>query len=155
MTPLVLQDELVAELQKILGDHYYRTPAGTMAPMKVYPQCLPINETDDEDDPVPYTIVRLNNGEDDGTRDSYHTVKLVIVFAVWDDSLESQGHRDIANLIHKVYERFQRNPNLNGKAVFQGEFNWMLQDDNYYPYSFGACSLRFHIAAIRREDPFV
>lgn len=155
MTPLMLQDELVEELKCLFKGYLYKASSGERVPINVFPQSIPINETDDEDDPIPYIIVRLNSSKDDGTRDSFNTVKLVIIIGIWDNALDAQGHRDVSNIIHKIYERFQTTPNLNGKAVFSGEFNWLLQEDNYYPYSFGACSLKFHIAAIRREDPFV
>lgn len=154
MTPLVLQDELVEEMKRLLSNYLYKTPAGGRIPINVYAQNIPVNETDEDEDPIPYIIVRLNSGDDDGTRDSFNKVKLVIIIGIWDDSLDNQGHRDILNIVQKVYERFHTNPNLNNKAVYAGEFNWALQDDTYYPYSFGACSLNFNIAAIRREDEF-
>lgn len=154
MTPLMLQDELVEEVKRLLEDYLYKMPTGERVPVKVYAQNIPVNETDDEEEPIPYIIVRLNSGEDSGIRDSVNTVKLVIIIGIWDDGLEAQGHRDVMNIIQKVYMRFQTNPNLNNKAVYSGEFNWALQEDGYYPYFFGACSLSFHIAAIRREDRF-
>ena len=155
MTPLMLQDALIEELKDIFKDYLYKTPQGKRIPINVYAQNLPVNETDDDADPVPYMIVRLKSGEDKGTVDSGNTVTLVIVISTWDDALDNQGHRDAMNIIQKIQHRFQSNPNLNGKGFFSGEFNWAMQDDNYYPYSFGACSLKFTIAAIRREDPFV
>ena len=155
MTPIMLQDELVEEIKRLLHDNLYKKP-GTkeIVPINVFPQSIPVNETDEEDDPIPYVIVRLNSGKDEGIRDSNHTVKLVVIIGIWDDSLNSQGHRDVSNIIFKIYNRFQTNPNLNGVAVHTGEFNWALQEDGYYPYFFGACSLDFNIAAIRREDKF-
>ena len=155
MIPVMLQDELVEEIKGLLSNNLYKKP-GTKkkVPINVFPQSIPVNETDDEDDPVPYVIVRLNSGKDAGTRDSNHAVKLVVIIGIWDDNRNSQGHRDVMNIIDKIYERFQTNPNLNGVAVHSGEFNWALQEDGYFPYFFGACSLDFHIAAVRREDKF-
>lgn len=156
MTPLMLQEALAEEIERLLSDNLYKKP-GTkeLVPINVFLQSIPVNETDEEDSPVPYVIVRLNSGKDAGTRDSNHAVKLVVIIGIWDDSLESQGHRDVMNIIDKIYYRFQTNPNLNGVAVHSGEFNWALQEDGYYPYFFGACTLDFHIAAVRREDKFV
>lgn len=154
MTPIMLQDELVEEMKRLLAGNLYKTPAGELKAINVYAQSIPVNETDDDEDPIPYIIVRLNSGEDDGTRDSFNSVKLVIIIGIWDDSLDSQGHRDVLNIIQKVYERFHKTPNLNNTAVYDGDFNWALQEDGYYPYFFGACSLKFRIAAIRREDEF-
>lgn len=154
MTPLELQDELVAEMQKIFAGNKYQTPAGERVPINVFAQSIPVNESDEDDDPIPYIIIRLNSGEDKGGRDSNNTVKLVVIIGIYDHEREAQGHRDVMNIIQKVYQRFHEDPNLNGKAVYAGEFDWAMQEDTYYPYSFGACSLSFHIAAIRREDPF-
>lgn len=155
MTPVMLQDELVEEIKRLLSDNLYKKPGTTeRVPINVFPQSIPVNETDDDEDPIPYIIVRLNSGKDVGTRDSNHTVKLVVIIGIWDDNQNSQGHRDVMNIISKIYDRFQTNPKLNGVAVHSGEFNWALQEDGYFPYFFGACSLDFHIAAIRREDKF-
>ena len=154
MTPLMLQDELVEEMKRLLEGYRYKNPTGERVPMQVFAQNIPVNETDDDEDPIPYVIVRLNSGSDAGIRDSSNTVKLVIIIGIWDDALDAQGHRDVMNIIQKVYERFHTNPNLNNLAVYNGDFNWALQEDGYYPYSFGACTLSFHIAAIRREDRF-
>lgn len=154
MTPLILQDELVKEIGVILNDYLYQTPGGDKVPIHVYAQSLPINETDEDEEPVPYIIVRLSSGDDSGAKDSFNTVKLVIIIGLWDGNLDAQGHRDVMNIIQKIYERFHKDPNLNNKAVYSGEFHWMMQEDGYYPYFFGACSMNFRIAAIRREDRF-
>ena len=154
MTPIELIDELADEYKRMFRDYLYKNPLGEEVKLSVFKHSLPINETDDETDPVPYIIVRLNSGEDKGGKDSFNTVKLVCIICSWDDSLDSQGYRDILNIIQKIYHRFAVSPNLNGKAAFSGEFDWVLQEDDYYPYYFGACSLTFNIAAIRREDEF-
>lgn len=154
-TPIMLQDALVEELKRLFKDYLYKHPVTKkLVPINVFSQHIPVNETDDEDDPVPYIIVRLNSGKDAGTRESFHAVKLVIIIGIWDDALDSQGHRDVLNIINKIYARFQKEPNLSNIAVCDGEFNWVLQEDGYYPYFFGACSLNFNISAIRREDKF-
>ncbi len=154
MTPLELQDELVCEIGRLLSGCTYRTPAGEHIPIHVFAQNIPINETEDEDDPVPYIIVRLDSGEDDGTRESFNTVSVVVVIGTWDDALDAQGHRDVMNIIQKIYQRFHENPDLNRKAAYAGGFKWAIQDDAYYPYTFGACHIKFRIAAVRREDYF-
>lgn len=166
MTPLELQDELVGEMSRILDGYTYKTPGGERIPIHVFAQNIPMkevhNEYDDEadigdaleDDSIPYIIVRLISGEDDGTRESVNTVSIVAIVGIWDDALDAQGHRDVMNIIQKIYQRFHENPDLNRKAAYAGGFKWAMQDDTYYPYSFGACHMKFHIAAVRREDYF-
>lgn len=155
MTPVELQDALVEEIKKIFKNYAYKTPAGgKRVPVNVYPQSIPINETDEEEDPVPYIIVRLSTGDDDGSQESFNDVNIVIIIGLWDDDMKAQGYRDVMSIMWKIYERFHRNPNLDNKAIYKGKFHWMVQEDNYYPYYFGACSISFHIAAIRREDEY-
>lgn len=153
MTPIELIDELAKELKSIFKGQEYKSSNGKYVPLNIYKHALPINETDDDPDRIPYVIVRVSSGKDDGPGDSFNTVKLVIIIATWDDSLDQQGYRDVLNIIQKIYERFQKSPNLNNKAAFDGKFEWLLQEDDYNPFFFGACSLQFSIAAVRREDP--
>lgn len=154
MTPLDLQDELCKEVAKILDGYLYKTTSGNRVPMHVYPQNVPVSPNDEDDDQIiPYVIVRLNSGDDTGAKDSFNVVHVVFIVGVVDNGDDQQGYRDCMNVYQKIYQRFQQRPNLNGKAVFNGEFHWANQDDGYYPYFFGACSLSFNIPAIRREDP--
>lgn len=174
MTPLDLQDELVEEIKRIFNasEYLYKKPTDPsededeiedveekergfeLVPIQVFAQDIPVLDTDDESDPVPYIIVRLNSGSDEGTRDSFNEVKLVIIIGIWDDNPDQQGYRDVMNIIQKLYHRFHKDPNLNGKAAYSGGFKWAMQEDGYFPYFFGACTLTFNIAAIRREDRF-
>lgn len=174
MTPINLQDDLVDELKHLFEPFAYKAPLDIedfedetedsekeaaeqprykRVPLNVYAQALPVQESDEDADPVPYLIVRLSSGSDSGGESSFNTVKLVIIIGIWDDDLSNQGHRDVLNIIQKIYERFSKNPCLNHRSVYTGEWNWALQEDGYFPYYFGACSMSFNIAAIRREDP--
>lgn len=175
MTPLFLQDDLIDDLKEMFELFSYKTPdyeaiedpdydeieprynkptPFKMVPLNIYAQQLPVQQSDDDIDPVPYLIVRLNSGHDVGDGASNNTVKLVIVIGIWDDDPQNQGHRDVMNIIDKIYERFSKNPCLKNKYVFAGDFNWALQEDGYFPYHFGACSMAFNISSIRREDPY-
>ena len=153
-TPLDLQDELAKEIERLLSENRYKAPGGEMAKMRVFTQNIPINETDDEEDPIPYVIVRLSGGDDNGAKDSFNTVEVVLIVGIFDDSLDEQGYRDIMGVMNKIYHRFHKDPRLSESAVYAGAFKWMLQEDSYYPYSFGACNMNFYIPAIRREDPY-
>lgn len=153
MTALDLQDKLVEEIPKILADYKYKDPNGDYKDINVYKQDVPRYETDEDEDPVPYIIVRLHNGEDEGAKHSNNKVVVVLIIATYDHGLDVQGYRDVMNIIDKIYARFEKEPLLKDAGVFDGEFHWALQEDAYYPYFFGSCSLNFNIPAIRREDP--
>lgn len=154
MTPEMLQDALVEEIKNILSDRRYKTPAGDLIPINVYPQNIPVEQSDDDADPVPYIIVRLSGGEDKGGFDSNNVCKILIIMGIYDMDSSAQGHRHLLNIINKIYERFQINPCLDNKFVYQGGFKWDIQEDGYYPYYFGAMEMSFNIPALRREDKF-
>ena len=169
MTPVELQDELAEEIRCILDGHTYKKPTEPLGEepggsddeasarrtaIRVFTQDVPILETDNDADPIPYVIVRLRSGSDDGTRESFNEVSLIIIIGLWDDSLDQQGYRDVMSIIQKIYHRFHTDPNLNGKAAYSGSFKWAVQEDGYFPYFFGACNMTFRIAAVRREDRF-
>ena len=79
MTPLDLQDELAKVIEELFSGYDYRLPGGGRSKLNIFTQHIPINQTDDEEEPVPYIIVRLSSGDDDGTRDSYNTVRVLII----------------------------------------------------------------------------
>lgn len=136
------------------GDKPKADAPAERVPIQIFSQDIPIYETDSEEDPVPYIIVRLSDGSDEGGRDSENLVNLVIIIGIWDGGLKRTGYRDVMNIIQKIYMRFHKNPDLNRKAAYKGNFKWAIQNDAYQPYSFGACHVTFKIAAIRREDEF-
>lgn len=154
MVPEMLQDELAEEMKRLFADDQFKTPAGEMTSINVYTQSLPIPESDDDDDPAPYIIVRIVKGDDSGEADSNHAVKILLIIGIFDDDLAAQGHRTVLHIINKIYRRFKADPNLNNKYVYDGPFLWEIQDDAYYPYYFGAVQGSFNIPAIRREDKF-
>ena len=162
MTPIELQDMLVAEMESLFYDWLFKNAkynpddpeSQERVPLRVFAQHIPINNIDGEVDPIPYLIVRLASGDDEGTAGSENLVKVIFIAGIWDDAAEAQGHRDIAHIFQVIYQRFQENPSLNNKATYNGEWHWALQEDNYYPFYFGACQMRFIIPALRREDPY-
>lgn len=154
MTPLMLQDALVEEIKNLFAEDRFKAPGDRMVPINVFSQSLPIQESDEDEDPVPYIIVRLSKGIDEGTAESNNTVKLVVIVGLYDMDPNAQGHRDLLHVIGTLYERFQKKPCLAGKYVFTGAFEWAIQEDGYFPYYFGVAEMLFNIPAIRREDEF-
>ena len=156
MTPLGLIDTLKDELEEMFSEHRYKCKKGEQVPLNIYKQNIPklsIDYSQDEQ-PVPYIIIRLMKGTDPGTRDSDYTVSVCLIVGVWDGNDDAQGYRDVQSIFQKIYLRFATDPNLRGKAAFTGDWNWAAQEDNYYPYFFAACALDFNIPAVRKEIPY-
>jgi hypothetical protein len=176
-----LQQDLVDELKRLFDGALFRTPGEPdesgkpkMAPLRVFPQALPIPEpanppdgdldpelieeglglSDLNADPYPYIIVRVESGsikEIGGEQ----TVKATLLFGAFDDSYTNQGHRDVLHMIQKIYERFSKNAILAAKYENVMPINWALQDEESYPYYFGGMELFFNTLPIGREDPYV
>ena len=83
MTPIEFQDALAAEIRHILKPYAYKTPASERVSMNVFTQSIPVQQTDDEEDPFPYVIVRLSSGENPLGKDSFNTVSVILIIGIW------------------------------------------------------------------------
>lgn len=151
MTPLILQEELVKELNMLFDGYGFND--GTK--LNVYEQQLPIikNEDENEDDVFPYIIVRVETGTTKSA-DEAQEVQLTLVFGCCNEDTKNDGHKTIMGMIQRVYERFQKEPMLASKYMYRDPFQFALQDEESFPYYFGAASMIFRTAAIRREDMY-
>ena len=102
---------------------------------------------------MPYIIVRLETGSTKSGTDPQE-VLVTLLFGYFDDSPENNGHKGVLGMIQKVHERFEKQPMLANQFMFQDPFDLALQDEESFPYFFGAASMTFKTAAIRKEDKF-
>lgn len=153
MTATMLQEEIVKELEAIFRGDLFKNSLGEYAKLNVYEQQLPIREDEDSPDPMPYIIVRLETGSTKSGTDPQE-VLVTLLFGYFDDSPENNGHKGVLGMIQKVHERFEKQPMLANQFMFQDPFDWALQDEESFPYFFGAASMTFKTAAIRKEDKF-
>lgn len=176
MVATFLQDDLVEELKKIFENFRLKNPDGETSKINVFAQELPIlpptippaegtdpvlleeglADTDpaDVEDPYPYAIVRIGDGEIKNI-DGDQAVTVLIILGVFDDALNNQGHKDVLNMIDKITERFRKNAILAKKYECQHPIQWTLQEEQSYPYYVGGIALTFSTLQIRREDPYV
>lgn len=171
MVAALLQSELTDELRKILSDFRLKNPKGETCSINIFEQLLPMPEPSGRvetapellenglaeeqtaPDPYPYILVRTMDGEIED-ENSTQKVNLALLIGIYDSDYNKQGHKDILNIVARIYERFAKMPVLNGKYIIQYPVLWALQDEETYPYYFGGMNLAFEIAAIRREDPY-
>ena len=161
MTALEFQQQLKDELVKVFKNCKYKDPSGNRVPLNFFTQHLPVADREDEDDPFPYIIVKLAGGDDPGNGPGNYSIRAILVIGVYDEDRDAQGHQDVLNIIHKIYERFSLDPRLDDEAIYLIEngsgdngFHWAIQEDAYYPYFIGACTMNFAIPSIRREDKY-
>lgn len=113
-----------------------------------------INET--EEDAVfdcPWCLIKLVGGRIPGINQKQE-IDVAVCFGIFNDSPTNQGHQEILNLIQKTYERFATNPLLDGQYTCSGNFEWVLQEEDTFPYFFGAISMKFSFWGFRRENKF-
>jgi hypothetical protein len=177
-----LQQDLMEELVRIFNDETFKAPGDPSddgnekrASLHVFAQNLSIPEptqlvaedvdpaiieegadfmeASGIDDLFPYIIVRVETGKVQQI-DGNQTVEVRLLFGVYDDAYLNNGHRDVLHMIHKIYERFSKNPLLAGKYELVMPMEWALQDEGSYPYFFGGMDLNFETLPIVREDPY-
>lgn len=175
MVATFLQDDLAAELEEVFKNTRLKNPQGELSPINIFKQELPIpppatppegdydpelieadeglSDLVDQEDPYPYAIVRVNDGEITSI-DGDQKVSVLIIFGVIDRELKNQGHKGVLNLIQKVYERFSKNAILAAKYECVTPIEWTLQDEASFPYFIGGMKLNFLTHPIRREDPY-
>ena len=163
MTPIALQDALIREMEHLFKEKMFLKPPKENSDedaerkkthLRIFRQNLSVEYSGDDKDPMPYMIVRVQSGKYT-EKTGLNKVQVVIIMGIFDDSSDNQGYTDILNSIQKIYERFAKNPNLENKFLYDAEtFEWTIQEDDYYPYYFGAATMKFIIPNIEREDPF-
>lgn len=106
-----------------------------------------------EEDPYPYGIVKIDSGELQPAQ-NVHEVQTTLIFGIFDDDKKCQGHQVIMNMIHKIAERFTRNPYLKEKYRMNNEagITWVIDDVDEYPYYFGAMVMKWDTFFVRLED---
>lgn len=172
MIATFLQDDLAADLAETFKHFRLKNPQGETASLNIFKQSLPIPTAKDipdtvtdedleegiynaeaEEDPYPYIIVRVEQGTIENI-DQEQAVIVNLIIGVIDRDYKNQGHKDVLNIIQKIYERFAKNAILAKKYECVMPIEWALQDEESYPYFFGGMALKFETIPIRREDPY-
>lgn len=150
MNARILQDALVADLQKLLKNRRYKTPDGGTAALSVFSQNLPKRVSEDDDDPFPYIIARIDSGDIDTQTDPYK-VAVFLLIGIFDDDAKNQGHRAVLEIMEVIQQHYEETPLLDGQFTFTDPFHWALQDEESYPYFFGGVEVNFALPAPRRK----
>lgn len=149
------QGELLQEVKTILKDLRMKNTSGEYVDgLNAYEQELPIVTQDDEDESTffPYVIVKLDEAETQ--EEESWKIHVFLLLGIYDDSTENNGHKEILNIIERIQQRFEKEPLLNGKYRADPEMSWALQDEQTYPFFFGAVEMYFWIPKIGREDRY-
>ena len=150
MTPWDLQKSLIAEIEELLAQMQLKNAAGEdVFGVKGYEQRLP-EITDDEEDQsqfFPYFIVRIEEGNTP-TDDEPWLVGTTVLFGICDYDKETNRHRTILEMITKITNRFLERPLLDSKFRANQNVSFALQDEDTYPFYFGAIDIKFYVPKI-------
>lgn len=144
MTARELQAVAVEDIKALLANDHFKAPDGEMKAPQVFPQALPKRNSDNDDDPFPYVIVRIDSGGIDSQTDP-HKVALVLLIGIYDDNESNQGHTSVLEIVERIQRHYEEKPLLANQFKFIDPFNWALQDEESWPYFFGACNLNFEL----------
>ena len=150
MNARLFQDALVADIENLFKNRLYKDPDGKAAPVSVFAQNLPKRESEDDEDPFPYIIVRLLDGDIEN-QTAAHKVNVILLVGIFDDDLANQGHRQVLEMLELMQLRFEEEPLLADHYTINDPFEWALQDEESYPYFFGAAKANFNLPAPRRN----
>lgn len=142
MTARTLQRELVRDLAELFAGRRYKAPDGGDARLQVFSQNLPIRESEDDTDALPYIIVRLDSGGVENQTEP-HLLSVLLLVGIYDENPDQQGHVAVLEIMEAIQERFHRNRVLAGQFKFTGAFHWALQQEESFPYYFGAATMEF------------
>ncbi len=177
-TPLGCQRALAEEIERLTDDMLFQNAQkpDELVKLKVYEQAIPVsgseNETSgggEEEDSIefqqndvadgvikcPWCTVKLEKGYQEGP-DQKQYVKASIVFGIFNNARENNGHREVLSLIGRVVNRFGKDPILAQQYECTGAFNWELNEEDTQPFSFGVVSTEFRFRGImKRESRFI
>ena len=109
-------------------------------------------ETEPEDVPEPYVIVRIPGGElpDQDTRQQ---VEAILVVCVCDPDPGRQGFRDALHIVNTILTHYGENGIVGRRYEVQYPIKWVTQEEDTHPYYFAGMALTFAAPAIFKEVP--
>jgi len=151
MTPFMLQKDLVQELEALFQDFKLLSPALLENKVKIFEQGLPVKSKKNDVSNFPYIIVRIN----EGSIGSENVCDVILIFGVYDESEERQGHKDLMNMIQDVCYKYSTERIIANKYTVIDEIEWTLQEEDIYPYYFGGIAFRVGIPKIYVQDDLI
>lgn len=140
MTPLALQDFLVAEISKLLEGVKLKNETGGLSNITVVPQYFGVSNSGEVLYQFPSVRVLLKYGKDPSELEPYRWT-ILIVAGVYDDAVDCQGYRDAINILQKIYDHLMRKRVFDQKYQVGYPIHWIFMNDRLkttvecsYPY---------------------
>lgn len=145
----------LTDVGKQTGMVFKKADGTTVTGATGYRQQLPkvIQDDDDMDQFFPYYIVRIETGRTPSDNEPWD-VTVDILFGIFDDDAENDGHIYILEMIQRVTDFFAAYPLLDNKYRALQDMEFAVQDEDTYPYFLGGIEMKFWVQKARREDPY-
>ena len=72
-------------------------------------------------------------------------------YTAYDEGKEREGYQDVANIKEDIVQRLCTKPYFGGAFTVLKPIAWAMQQDDTYPYYFGACSLTCTAPAMTQD----
>lgn len=150
MNARLLQTAIINDLKCLFQNRRYKSPDPLIksAAPSLFRQNLPKKSRDDEDDPFPHIIVRIDSGGIESPTEP-HTVAVVLMVGIFDDDEQNVGSDTVLEIFEIIQQHYQESPTLEEQFVCTGSFHWALQDEESFPYFYGAANINFKLPAPR------
>lgn len=154
MTKKEFLDDFAEDLKVVLQDVYTKNTIGEEVGVTVYKNRLPVVTEDEEDESqyFPYAIARLSDALTDEEKPWQQRV--YVLLGVYDDDLKGGGYLHILTMMERITNRYLQEPLLNHKYRAEPKMSTDIQDEDTYPYYFGAVEMTFNIPKLERRDEF-
>lgn len=136
MTPSLLQDALADELERLFNGKTFYNQSGEPAKIKIFKQYTPLDKYGEIAELYPYLMVAIDEFSQDAPQEPL-VCKVVILAAVYDDSEDNQGYKDLLNILEDISQHLRTNTTLEHKFRLQYPLKAAISED-VYPYFFGA-----------------
>ena len=153
-TPQLCQDALIEMLEDLFRGKKYNGQEGRKS-LKIYKQDLPVPEEIDSDADTdaaaaPYVVVRMTGGQIKDDRRP-QTVDFSLVICAYDTGRDRVGCQDVANIKEEIIQRVCAAPYFGGVFTVLKPIAWAMQQDDTYPYYYGAVALTCSSPAMTQD----
>ena len=153
--PALMQRAMQEEMQKLFDGQWF-CGSGGRKPLRVFRQNLPLPQDDDADvDLIEASAPYINVQLDAGTIEGYtgpQVVDVVLEICAYDDGTQRKGYEDVLNIAEKVLQWAASVPGFGGGFTLERPAKWAMQQDDSWPYYFGAVLLRVTTAAQNMDE---
>lgn len=151
MIPLELQSALKERMEEHFKNFLLGSPGTDQVPLKVFEQHLEAKPSSDISQ-YPYLLIRVSEATPNGQGEG-HTLKIMFIAGVFDESNNNQGYKDAITILNKVLAHFIKYPLVEKRFEFDPEnWNWSYPDDDVAPYFLCGLETNWKIPQPLRED---